>query len=65
MKHTLQQVFGSPKFVVGFIIFMFIILTVIIYPLFVPDEPLEIIEVQSGTYFGEDDILRIEDAYGR
>lgn len=29
------------------------------------DEPLEIIEVQTGTYFGEDDILRLEDRYGR
>ena len=28
-------------------------------------EPLEIIEVQSGEYFGEDDIVRIEDSYGR
>jgi len=27
--------------------------------------PLEIIEVQSGAYLGEDDIIRIEDAYGR
>jgi mannose-1-phosphate guanylyltransferase/mannose-6-phosphate isomerase len=27
--------------------------------------PLEIIEVQSGAYLGEDDIVRIEDAYGR
>ncbi|MFC4764046.1 mannose-1-phosphate guanylyltransferase/mannose-6-phosphate isomerase [Dyella koreensis] len=27
--------------------------------------PLEIIEVQSGIYLGEDDIVRIEDAYGR
>jgi mannose-1-phosphate guanylyltransferase/mannose-6-phosphate isomerase len=27
--------------------------------------PLEIIEVQSGTYFGEDDIVRFEDNYGR
>ena len=26
---------------------------------------LEIIEVQSGTYLGEDDIVRFEDAYGR
>jgi len=26
---------------------------------------LEIIEVQSGDYLGEDDIVRIEDAYGR
>jgi mannose-1-phosphate guanylyltransferase/mannose-6-phosphate isomerase len=27
--------------------------------------PLEIIEVQSGNYLGEDDIVRFEDAYGR
>jgi len=29
------------------------------------DEILEIIEVQSGTYLGEDDIVRFEDIYGR
>jgi mannose-1-phosphate guanylyltransferase/mannose-6-phosphate isomerase len=27
--------------------------------------PLEIIEVQSGSYLGEDDIVRYEDVYGR
>ena len=27
--------------------------------------PLEIIEVQSGSYLGEDDIIRLEDTYGR
>jgi mannose-1-phosphate guanylyltransferase len=27
--------------------------------------PLEIIEVQSGSYFGEDDIVRFSDHYGR
>jgi mannose-1-phosphate guanylyltransferase/mannose-6-phosphate isomerase len=31
-----------------------------------PDNsPLEIIEVQTGSYFGEDDIVRFEDSYGR
>ena len=29
------------------------------------DIPLEMIEVQSGTYLGEDDIVRVEDNYGR
>lgn len=29
------------------------------------EEPLEIIEVQSGSYLGEDDIVRFEDNYGR
>lgn len=27
--------------------------------------PLEVIEVQSGSYLGEDDIVRLEDLYGR
>ena len=27
--------------------------------------PLEIIEIQTGDYLGEDDIVRIEDIYGR
>ena len=26
---------------------------------------LEMIEVQSGGYLGEDDIVRLEDSYGR
>jgi mannose-1-phosphate guanylyltransferase len=29
------------------------------------DSPLEMIEVQSGSYLGEDDIVRYEDIYGR
>jgi mannose-6-phosphate isomerase-like protein (cupin superfamily) len=27
--------------------------------------PLELIEVQSGVYLGEDDIVRFDDVYGR
>jgi mannose-1-phosphate guanylyltransferase/mannose-6-phosphate isomerase len=27
--------------------------------------PLEMIEVQSGAYLGEDDIVRLIDTYGR
>ena len=29
------------------------------------DEPAHIIEVQCGDYLGEDDIVRLEDNYGR
>ena len=29
------------------------------------DTPLEIIEIQSGSYLGEDDIVRLSDLYGR
>jgi mannose-6-phosphate isomerase-like protein (cupin superfamily) len=27
--------------------------------------PLHVIEVQSGSYLGEDDIVRFDDTYGR
>ncbi len=49
MKHTIQQVFRSGKFVVGFSIFVAILLIVIIYPLIITDPPLEIIA--QGTFF--------------
>jgi mannose-1-phosphate guanylyltransferase/mannose-6-phosphate isomerase len=29
------------------------------------ETPLELIEVQCGGYFGEDDITRFDDEYGR
>ena len=29
------------------------------------DRPVELIEVQSGSYLGEDDIVRLDDVYGR
>jgi mannose-1-phosphate guanylyltransferase/mannose-6-phosphate isomerase len=29
------------------------------------EEPLEVIEVQTGSYFGEDDTVRLDDLYGR
>jgi len=29
------------------------------------DENLTFIEIQQGEYFGEDDIIRLEDDYGR
>ena len=29
------------------------------------DEPLHLIEVQSGEYISEDDIVRLEDSYNR
>ena len=36
-----------------------------LWPLSTEDIPLQIIEVQTGSYFGEDDIIRLEDSYGR
>jgi len=49
MKNTIQQVFHSGKFVVGFSIFMAILLIVIVYPLIIKGGPLTIIA--QGTFF--------------
>jgi peptide/nickel transport system permease protein len=49
MKHTIRQVFRSPNFVIGFVIFMALVLTVLIYPLIITDPPLQIIG--QGTFF--------------
>jgi peptide/nickel transport system permease protein len=49
MKHTLNQVFHSPRFVIGFSILMVVLLTVFIYPLIVKDKPLKIIA--QGSFF--------------
>lgn len=62
MKHTLYQVFHSPKFVVGFSIFMAIILLVTIYPLFVPENPLAIIG--QGTFFEPGIYVNVYDSIG-
>ncbi|HEX3052127.1 MAG TPA: ABC transporter permease subunit [Aggregatilineaceae bacterium] len=50
MKHTFRQVFRSGKFLVGFVIFMAILLTVLIYPLLITNPPLE--TVSRGSIRG-------------
>lgn len=54
MKNTIRQLFHSPRFVIGFGIFVLLLLTIIIYPLFNPGSPLEQIGVgtfaRPGTY---------------
>ncbi len=54
MKNTLKQVFHSPKFVVGFSIMAILLLTMLIYPLFNPGDPLQMIGLgtfaKPGTY---------------
>ena len=62
MKHTLQQVFRSGKFVVGLSIFMAILLTVIVYPLIVTDPPLAIIA--QGTFFEPGIYVSVYDSLG-
>lgn len=54
MKNTIRQVFHSSKFVVGFSILMVILMTLWIYPLICPGNPLEMIGLgafaKPGTY---------------
>ena len=61
MKNTLRQLFHSPKFVIGFGLFVAIILTTLIYPLIFPGDPLEMIGVgtfaKPGTYVSLYDAL--------
>jgi peptide/nickel transport system permease protein len=48
MRNTFKQLLRSPKFVVGFCMFTFIVLAVIVYPLFIRDKPLTI--MSQGTF---------------
>ncbi len=67
MKHLLGQVFRSGKFLVGFVIFIAIVLTVLIYPLFVNDPPLEIISrgtfLPPGVYVNVYDSMTVSTRY--
>lgn len=49
MRHQLRQVFHSTNFMIGFVIILLILAFVIIYPLFSPGDPLEM--VGQGTFF--------------
>ena len=64
MKNTLRQVFHSPKFVAGFIIFVAVLMFITIYPLFNPGNPLQMVGLNSfskpGTYVSVYDSLDTE-----
>jgi peptide/nickel transport system permease protein len=62
MRHTLQQVFRSRRFLFGFSIFMAVLLIVILYPLIVPYPPLEIIS--QGTFFPPGIYVNVYDSIG-
>jgi peptide/nickel transport system permease protein len=62
MKHTLRQIFRSGKFVVGFSIFVAVLLMVIIYPLIVTGPPLQIIS--QGTFFPPGIYVGVYDSIG-
>ena len=62
MKHIIRQVFHSGKFVVGFAIFVAILLIVIVYPLIITDPPLTIIA--QGTFFPPGTYVSVYDSIG-
>jgi peptide/nickel transport system permease protein len=62
MKHTIRQVFHSGKFMVGFSIFVAILLIIIIYPLIITDSPLAIIA--QGTFFEPGIYVNVYDSIG-
>jgi peptide/nickel transport system permease protein len=66
MKNTLKQVFHSGKFVAGFSIFMFIVVTVIIFPLFVKADPLLTISQSSiqGSFLPPGLYVNVYDSLG-
>lgn len=64
MKNTLRQIFRSPRFVIGFILFMSMLLTIFLYPLFHPGDPNQMIGLgtfaEPGTYVSVFDSLDTE-----
>jgi ABC-type dipeptide/oligopeptide/nickel transport system permease subunit len=64
MKNMIKQVFHSPKFVIGFVIFMFMLLTIIFYPLFITADPLDMIGGlfnKPGTYLSVKDVVQADE----
>jgi peptide/nickel transport system permease protein len=62
MLHTFRQAFKSGKFVTGFAIFATIVLVVLIYPLIIRDQPLQIIG--QGTFFEPGIYVNVYDSIG-
>jgi peptide/nickel transport system permease protein len=62
MKHTIRQVFRSSNFLLGFIVFVLLLLMVIFYPLIVKYDPLDIIG--QGTFFPPGIYVNVYDSVG-
>ncbi|MFN8469673.1 MAG: ABC transporter permease [Caldilineaceae bacterium] len=62
MLHTFRQAFKSGKFVTGFAIFATIVLVVLVYPLVIRDQPLQIIG--QGTFFEPGIYVNVYDSIG-
>jgi peptide/nickel transport system permease protein len=66
MKHTIEQVFRSGKFLFGFVIFAALLLIVIFYPLFIRYAPLDIIAQgnEQGAFFPPGIYTSVYDSVG-
>jgi peptide/nickel transport system permease protein len=62
MKHMIRQVFSSSNFRLGFVVFVLLLLTVIVYPLIVTYDPLQIIS--QGTFFPPGIYVNVYDSIG-
>jgi peptide/nickel transport system permease protein len=60
MIHTIRQVFRSTNFLIGFVIFVAILLVVIFYPILITDDPLGIIG--QGTFFPPGNYVNVYDS---
>lgn len=63
MLHQLKQAFTNPKFLVGFILFMLMLLISLIYPLISAFEPLDMVTTGftgPGTYVAISDVANSE-----
>jgi ABC-type dipeptide/oligopeptide/nickel transport system permease subunit len=60
MKNLIKQVFHSPKFVIGFVLFIIMFFMIIFYPLFITADPLEMVGglfYKPGTYVAVKDVI--------
>ena len=62
MRNSFRQVFHSPRFLAGFIIFVFLLLMMVFYPLISPGNPLEMIGL--GSFFKPGTYVSVLDAAG-
>jgi peptide/nickel transport system permease protein len=62
MKHNIRQVFQSGKFLFGFVLFVALLLTTILYPLIFKHPPLQIIA--QGTFFPPGIYVNVYDSIG-
>jgi ABC-type dipeptide/oligopeptide/nickel transport system permease subunit len=59
MKNMVKQVFHSPKFIVGFVIFVSMLTMIIFYPLFINADPLNMI---GGLFYKPGTYVSVKDA---